>query len=191
MCMSWWHVYFFTARWAGWKPFQTHTHTCTHSSLILKQHLLFSESRWEGWGKGVVGAWLNGEWVWWEGAIKGGDVCVCVCVLELRMIKKGGNPPSPPHFQLTPVPWMVNCSRPVRWRSERRTKTARGGMKTPVTHQPPPDFLSIDCHTSDGWLVSIQHVVNERANDYSTHISAVSWLFAPHRTLILSSFFSK
>lgn len=91
----------FTVRWTRNGNHYTHKHTCVHahtymhthahahtewahSSLILQHHLLFSESRWEGWGKGVVGVGLNGEWVWREGAIKDWEVCiyVCVCVRE-------------------------------------------------------------------------------------------------------------
>lgn len=39
-----------------------------------------------------------------------------------------------------------------------------------MINQPPPDLFSIDCHTSDGWLVSSWHVVNEGTNN-RTHIN--------------------
>lgn len=35
-----------------------------------------------------------------------------------------------------------------------------------MTCQPPPDFISVDCHSSDGWLVPTVFAANEDANDY-------------------------
>lgn len=57
-----------------------------YSSLILQHHLLFRESRWEGWSD-TGGEWEEGveggcESVW------GGGGHVCVCVPGLRMIKE-------------------------------------------------------------------------------------------------------
>lgn len=46
-----------------------------YSSLILQHHLLFRESRWEGWG---LGGCLNGKRLWKEGVAI--SVCACVCV---------------------------------------------------------------------------------------------------------------
>lgn len=118
----------------------------------------------------------------WRVGVEGGGnqegrcVCVWACVYwGWRWLKKRGNPPSPAHFQRFLVPWMVNWWWPLRWRSRRKTKTARGN-KDLVTHQPPPDFLSIDCHTSDGWLVSIQAWVSLWVSYYSTHTNTINWL---------------
>lgn len=53
-----------------------------YSSLILQHHLLFRESRWEGWSDGGMAEWE-------EGVEGGGEIvgCVSVCVRACTRVK--------------------------------------------------------------------------------------------------------
>lgn len=58
---------------------------------------------------------------------------------------------------------MANGSQAVMHEED---KANEGEEKAPMTCQPPPDFISVDCRSSDGRLVPTMFAANEDANDY-------------------------